>query len=83
MTRRMRSFRAQAKKQSPYAKMVVCQRCKLPGGLPGMPPLKKVGDAYFHNGQCPKPPKMLKKTQVVVPKAGEIIVPRIHTLPKV
>ena len=62
-------------------RMIVCQRCKLPGGLPGMSPLIKTGDHYFHNGPCPKPPERPKPSQIVVPKAGEIIVAR-NPLPK-
>ena len=62
-------------------RMIVCQRCKLPGGLPGMPPLKRIGDHYFHDGKCPKVPTRPKQSQIVIPKAGEIIVPR-NRLPK-
>ena len=56
--------------------MIVCSRCKLPGGLKGMAPLKKTGDLYFHDGPCPKAPSRPKPSQIVVPKEGEIIVTR-------
>lgn len=47
-------IRHESSKFSQQGRMVLCSKCKLPGGLKGLSPLKKVGDVYEHNGPCPR-----------------------------